>query len=384
MKIIPYAHQNIDSKDIEEVIKALKSEWLTQGPKVREFELALCKYTGAKYAVAVSNGTAALHLSVLALNIGKGHKVVTSPITFSASANCAVYVGAKPLFVDIDEQTYHIDIEKLRVLLKDSSRRKNIKAVIPVHLMGAVCDIREIRIICSRWGIRVIEDAAHALGSKYAYGNKCFKVGGCDYSDITIFSFHPIKNITTGEGGAVLTNNKQIHERLMRLRHHGIVKKSKKIGWAYDIPEVGFNYRITDFQCALGISQLKKLDNITGVRGKLVETYNRYLSKIKQIKLPYARPFTSPAYHLYVIRVLNNKRDKLYSFLKSRNILTQVNYMPVHLFSFYKQKFSYKPGDFPAAELYSKECLSLPLYVGLSNSQQLRVINSVRDFFENE
>ena len=394
MKYISYSHQCIKEDDIKEVIKVLKSDFITQGPKVKEFEDCLCDYVGAKYAVAVSSGTAALHLAMLSLNVGKNDYIITSPITFSATANCALYVGAAPLFVDIDPKSYHMDINKLADLLRSQSNKKKIKVVIPVHFMGTIAEIEAIKRICDKYNIKIVEDAAHALGSQYkAYSKKSglsawFKVGGCNHSDISIFSFHPIKNITTGEGGAILTNNKKIYEKCLRLRHHGIVKnktkKATKLNWFYDIPEIGYNYRITDFQCALGISQLKKIEYFIKKKRQLVDNYNQGFSKIKGIQLPFERKDTYTAYHLYVIRVPQYLRNKLHLFLKQKNIMTQINYIPVHLLSFYRKRLGYKKGDFPEAEKYYRECLSLPLYPDLTYSQQLKIIELVKNFLDNE
>lgn len=387
--IIPYSHQYIDNNDIKEVVKVLKSDWLTQGPKIREFEKNLCRYTGAKYAVAVSSGTSALHLSMLALDIKRGDEIITSPITFSASANCALYVNARPLFIDIDDKTYHLDIDKLKNFLKVPSQRRRVKAIIPIHFMGTVADIIEIKRICDRYGIKIVEDAAHALGAKYRVKgqgsrgkderDRWIKIGSCRNSDITIFSFHPIKHITTGEGGAILTNDRKIYNLALNFRHHGIVRPKNSF-WSYDIPSIGFNYRITDFQCALGLSQLKKLDRMVKIRRDLVETYNNRLSEIGGIRLPYEREGTYASYHLYVIRVPEDKRDRLYRYLKKHCIYTQVNYIPVHLFSYYRNVFRYKWGDFPITERYFKECLSLPLYVGLSKLDQSKVIKDIKEF----
>jgi UDP-4-amino-4,6-dideoxy-N-acetyl-beta-L-altrosamine transaminase len=381
-KLIPYGHQYIDSADVKEVMNVLSSDWITQGPKVKQFEDALCKYTGVKYAVAVSSGTAALHLSMMALGIGKENKVITSPITFSASANCAIYVKARPLFIDIDDQTYHLDTGKLRDFLRIPSCRKQVKVIIPVHFMGTVADIAEIKNICDKYGIKVVEDAAHALGAKYKFKGSWVSVGSCIHSDAAIFSFHPIKHITTGEGGAVLTNSKKIYEKALRLRQHGIIKKRSRIQWSYDISEIGFNYRLTDFQCALGISQLKKINKIVSRRRELVSCYNEHFSKMKEIKLPYEKPGTFASYHLYVIRDRENKRNDLYNYLRRNGILSQVNYIPIHLLSYYKKNFGYRNGDFLVAEKYFKECLSLPLYFGLTDSQQKEVINRVKEFYK--
>ena len=387
MKQIPYSRQSVDPDDIKGVTKALKSDWLTQGPRVKEFEEALAGYTGAKYAVAVSSGTAALHLSMLTLGIKGGDSIITSPITFSASANCALYVGARPSFVDIDDSTYHMDTDKLEAYLKKPSNRKNVKAVVPVHLMGTVADVAAVKKACAKYGISVVEDAAHALGARYGLKGRSprvkdrwVKVGSCRHSDVTIFSFHPIKHITTGEGGALLTNDGNIYKAAMNARHHGIVK-SKKASWQYDIPSIGFNYRITDFQSALGISQLKKLDKMVSARRDLVSVYNRHLSKIGRIKLPHERQDTYASYHLYVIRVPQTGRNRLYAHLKKNGISTQVNYIPVHLLSYYKDTFGYGWNDFPVAERYYKECLSLPLYAGLTGPDQMKVIRTIERFF---
>lgn len=395
MKKISYSRHYIDSADIKEVVKSLKSDCITQGPKIKEFEYTLCEYTGAKYAVVLSSGTAALHLSMLALEIGKGDEIITSPVTFSATANCALYVRGIPRFVDIDDKTYHMSIEKLKDFLKVPSQRRRIKAVIPVHLMGTIMDVIEVKKLSDRYGIKVIEDAAHALGARYSLNQSsinAIKIGNCYHSDIAILSFHAIKHITTGEGGAVLTNSKEIYEKIIRLRHHGIVKNIRGINdrhllsysrqlWFYDIPQIGFNYRITDFQCALGISQLKKLDSAVIIRRKLVDAYRRGLSGIEEIRLPYERRNTYASYHLFVIRVPASKRDRLYNYLRNNDIYTQINYIPVHLFSYYRKKLGYKWGDFPVAERYFQECLSLPLFVGLSKSAQAKVINLTKKFF---
>jgi dTDP-4-amino-4,6-dideoxygalactose transaminase len=318
---------------------------------------------------------------MMALGVGQNDETVTSPITFSASANCALYVGAIPKFVDINDTAYHLDVEKLKDFLKKPSERRRVKAVIPVHFMGTVSDVRAIKNICDKYRIKIVEDAAHALGAECKCGNKWLKVGHSGHSDITIFSFHPIKHITTGEGGAVLTNNKDIYERALRLRHHGIFRSDNWPRWRYDISEIGFNYRITDFQCALGISQMKRLNKMVDKRRRLVRRYNHAFSGISEIRLPQERKGTRASYHLYVIRVPADKRNLLYDHLRGKGILTQVNYIPVHLLSFYKKAFGYKEGDFPVAERYYKECLSLPLYPGLSERDQARVINEVRRFF---
>lgn len=391
MKNIPYSHQSINSVDIRQVTEVLKSDWLTQGPRIKEFEDALCEYTGAKYAVAVSSGTAALHLAVLALDVGKQDKLLTSPVTFSASANCALYVGAKPEFIDIDDNTYHLDIHRLEDFLKVPSQKEGVKVVILVHFMGTVADIVAIREICERYGIRVVEDAAHAMGGRYKVGDEWIDVGSCSHSDITVFSFHPIKHITTGEGGAVLCNDRTIYESVLRFRHHGITKEDRAASsllqscheqdWYYDIRQVGFNYRITDFQCALGVSQLYRLNSMVERRRELVRLYNIAFAGIEQIRLPYERGGSYASYHLYVIRVPPDSRDGLYRYLRDNGVYCQVNYIPAHLFTFYQRELRCQDGDFPVAERFFRECLSLPLYPTLSDWDQRRVIDTIRKFF---
>ena len=392
MRTIPYSRQSIDEDDIKAAVKALESDWLTQGPMVRKLEEAVSRYAGARYCAVLASGTAALHLSMMALGIGAGDKIVTSPITFSASANCALYVGARPSFVDIDDRTYHLDVEKLSRFLKARSNRKALKAVVAVHFMGTVSDIEGIRELCDRYGVRLIEDAAHALGARYRSGKGWLKVGSCSHSDATILSFHPIKHITSGEGGAVLTNDKALYERILRFRHHGIIKnynrtsssmrKFRDEGWFYDIPEIGFNYRITDFQSALAASQLGKLERFVERRRRIAALYNTSFSDIRRIRLPYEEKGTLASYHLYVIRVPAARRSALYSYLRKNGISSQVNYIPVHLLDYYQRRLGYGWGDFPAAERYFTECLSLPLYTSLTRADQLRVIDAVRGFFK--
>ena len=390
MKLIPYGRQWVDDEDRKAVEAVLNSDWLTQGPVLKQFEDALCSYTGAKYAVAVANGTIALHLSLLALGIGKEDKVITSPITFAASASCAIYVGARPDFVDINDQTYHMDLNRLADYLKSPSRRKNVKVVIPVHFMGTVVDMKALAEVCAPYGIKIVEDAAHALGAAYADGKRYARIGSCLHSTAAIFSFHPIKHITTGEGGAVMTNDIKIYEALLKFRHHGIVRNSKNVSaymkkfsdepWFYDIPQAGYNFRLNDIQCALGVSQIKKIDAFVSRRREMAARYNQALSGIKEIRLPFELPGTTAAYHLYVIRVPARKRNDLYVFLRGQGIGTQINYIPLHLFSMYEQ-FGFRPGNFPVAEKYFEECLSLPLYPLLSDEGHQRIIECVRQFF---
>jgi len=392
MTAIPQGRQSIDDLDIQSVAQTLRSAWITQGPKVKEFEEALCAYTGAKHAVAVSSGTAALHLCMLALGIGPEDCLITSPITFAASANCALYVGAHPYFVDINEKTWHIDVDRIEAQLKVCSRRNRKTVLVPVHFMGTVVDMVRLHEICRTYGVRIVEDAAHALGATYLVGSDNWaRIGSCYHSDMTIFSFHPIKHITTGEGGAVLTNNSSLYNHLVRLRHHGITKHSDPLSsilkraqenlWFYDIPEVAYNFRITDFQCALGLSQLRKLDGMVQQRRNLAKAYNNAFSTVEQITTPFEKEGTSGSYHLYTIRVPEDCRDDLYSYLRRRDIYTQVNYIPTHLFTYYQRELDCRDGDYPVAEQFFNECLSLPMYPGLSDRDQTYVISSIEEFF---
>jgi perosamine synthetase len=376
--MIPYGRQTITQADVQAVVAALRSDWLTQGPRVDAFEEALCRTTGARYCVAVSSGTAALHLAMLALEIGPGDTVLTSPITFSASANCAAYVGARPGFVDIDAETYHMSPDRLEHHLR--SRRDKVRAIVPVHFMGTVADMAAYSRIGARYGVPIVEDTAHALGASYDDRGTARRVGSCTHADISILSFHPIKHITTGEGGALLTNDRRLYERARRFRHHGMTRPASRPRWFYDIPELGFNYRITDIQCALGISQLSRLKRYRRIRHELVKAYNRRFRGNPNITLPHERPGTTPSYHLYVIQVPEAKRQGLYDHLRQKGIATQVNYIPVHLLSYYRNTFGYKAGDFPNAERYYRRCLSLPLFPGLSDRQQRRVIAEVNRF----
>jgi len=382
--LIPYGRQFIDDEDIQEVIKTLKSDFITQGPKIKEFESALCEYTEAKYAVAVSNGTAALHISCLAAGIRHNHEVITSPITFVASANCILYCGGKPVFADVQEDTINIDPEEI-----ERKITRNTKAVIPVHFAGHPCDLEEIYAIAKKNNLIVIEDACHALGAEY----KGSKIGSCKYSDLTVFSFHPVKSITTGEGGAVLTNNKKLYEKLLMLRNHGITKDPTKFtinhqlstindygSWYYEMQELGFNYRLTDFQCGLGLIQLKKLDKFIQRRREIVEIYNKELSKIDEIILPKERPYVKSSWHIYYIRLKNfQKRKKVFERLRKKGIGVQVHYIPVHLQPYYRNNFGYKEGDYPKAENYYNSTITLPLFVKLNKKQINYILNKIKE-----
>jgi UDP-4-amino-4,6-dideoxy-N-acetyl-beta-L-altrosamine transaminase len=375
MRIIPYGHQWIDEDDIKEVVKVLKSDWITQGPKVKEFEDALCKYTGAKYAVAVSSGTAALHIACLSAGIKEDDEVITSPITFVASANCVLYCGGRPVFADIQEDTVNIDPDEIKKKIT-----KRTKAIIPVHFAGHPCDLEEIYSIAKEHNLIVIEDAAHALGAEY----KGSKIGSCKYSDMTILSFHPVKSITTGEGGAVLTNNKEFYKKLSMFRNHGITKDKNKMSrfngpWYYEMQELGFNYRITDFQCALGISQLKKLDKFIQRRRDIVEIYGEAFKNNEYFDLPQETKYAKSSWHLYPIRLKNKyktKKNEIFYELRKKQLGVQVHYIPVYYHPFY-QRLGYKKGLCPKAEEFYERKISIPLYQHMSNNDVKYVINVI-------
>ena len=376
MKIIPYGRQWVDKSDIREVIKVLKSDWLTQGPKIKEFEDALCDYTGAKYAVAVSSGTAALHIACLVAGINSGDEVITSPITFVASANSILYCGGKPVFADIQKDTVNVDPEEIKKKISP-----NTKALMPVHFAGHPCDLEEIKEIAQKHNLLVIEDAAHTLGAEY----KKSKIGSCKYSDMTIFSFHPVKHITTGEGGAVLTNQKDLYQRLLLFRNHGITKDKKKMTkfdgpWYYEMQKLGFNYRITDLQCALGINQLKKLEKYIERRRELVSIYNKELSEIDKIILPYEKPHVKSSWHIYYIRLKDaSKRRLIFEELQKSNIGVQVHYIPVYLQPYYQKNFDYQMGNCPKAEEYYNSTITLPLYPKMADKDIQYIIKILKN-----
>ena len=374
MKMIPYGRQWITKEDISAVVKVLKSDWITQGPKIAEFERTVAKYCGARYAVAVSSGTAALHVACLAAGIKQGDEVITSPVTFVASANCVLYCGGKPVFADIEEKTANIDAFEI-----EKKINKKTKAIIPVDFAGHPCDLDAILKIAKKRGLLVIEDAAHSLGAKY----KGKKIGGL--ADMTILSFHPVKHITTGEGGMVLTNDKKLYSRLLLYRTHGITRDPEELednhgAWYYEMKVLGYNYRITDIQCALGISQLKRLDYFVKRRREIAEIYKKELSSIKAIELPAEEDSCRSSYHLYVIRVKDKtKRAGIFQQLRTKGIMANVHYIPVHLHPYYRQNFGYKKGDFPIAEDYYQRAISLPIYPKMNLNQVKRIIIAVKD-----
>ena len=376
--MIPYGKQQIDSEDIKSVEEVLNSDFLTTGPKIKEFEEKICEFVGCKYAVAVNSGTSALHIACLAAGLKKGDELITSPITFAASANCALYCNAKPVFVDVNKQGL-IDEDQI-----EDKITKKTKIIIPVHYTGLPCEIDKIRKIANENNLIIIEDACHALGAKY----KDSKIGDCKYSDMTIFSFHPVKHITTGEGGMITTNSKELYEKLLILRTHGISKeklsteKRESESWYYEMLSLGYNYRITDIQCALGINQLRKINKFITKRRSLVERYNQAFKNNKNIETIREGEDKFNPYHLYVIKLGNEKiRKELFNYLKEKEIFCQIHYIPVYWHPYY-EKLGYKKGICPNAEGFYKKILSLPLYPELSFSQQDFVIKSILDFFK--
>lgn len=367
-KYIPYGRQNIDEDDIDAVVQVLRSDYVTTGPKVLEFEECVAKYCGAKYAVAIANGTAALHAACIAAGIGKGDEVITTPITFVASSNCVLYCGGTPVFADIDEKTYNIDPDDI-----ERKITKRTKAIIAVHFAGQPCDMERINEIAKKHNLIVIEDAAHALGAEYK-GKKI----GC-ISDMTTFSFHPVKHITTGEGGMILTNNKDLYEKLKLARAHGITKDTAQMekcdgGWYYEQITLGYNYRITDFQCALGISQMKKLDKFVEERRKIAGIYDSAFADNDKIITPYQSEDGKSAYHLYVIKISNRK--DMFDKLRDSGIGVIVHYIPVYTQPYYRHN-GYENTKCERAEEYYECALSLPIYPGLSKENQQYVIDKV-------
>ena len=388
MKTIPYGHQWIDKSDIEEVVKVLRSDWITQGPKVKEFEDAFCRYTGVKYVVAVSSGTAALHIACLAAGIKSGNEVITSPITFVASANCILYCGGKPVFADIQEDTVNISPQEIA-----SKITKRTKAIIPVHFAGHPVDLEEIYKIARKHNLIVIEDAAHALGAEYRVNGKWLKVGNCVHSDMTIFSFHPVKPITTGEGGMVVTNNKEYYEKLLMFRTHGITKDPLRFTpyalrsncpWYYEMQLLGYNYRLTDIQCALGISQLKKLDKFIKRRREIVKIYKEAFKGNEFFDLPVEKNYAKSSWHLYPIRLKDkykNKKKAIFHKMRKKGLGIQVHYIPVY-WQLYYQQLGYKKGLCPNAEKYYEEAITLPLFPKMNNRDVEDVVNAVKKVVE--
>jgi len=381
-KKIPYGRHNITDEDIEAVVNVLKSDFLTQGPNIKLFEDAFAKYVGAKYAIAVSNGTAALHLCTLALNVKPGHKVITTPITFVASANCVRYCGGEVIFADIDPETYLLDINKVRKLLQNDVK-KEIKGIIPVNFAGRVVDLEAFKALADEFGCWIIEDACHSPGGySYSQSNEKILSGSGKCSDLSIFSFHPVKHIAAGEGGMITTNDELLYKKILNLRTHGIQQDpNKKIEnhgvWYYEMQELGYNYRLTEFQAALGLSQLNRADLGIGRRIEIAKKYETAFRNSSYIK-HHSGLIGGHAYHLYVIEVDN--RSDLVNYLREKNIFVQIHYIPSHTMPYYRQ-FGWKNGDLPFAEKYYTRCLSLPMYPTLTNDEQEFVINQIHNFY---
>lgn len=375
---ISYGRQNITEEDVEAVVKALTSDFLTQGPKVKEFEEQFAQYVDAKYSVAVSNATAGLHIAALALGLKQGERVITTPITFAASANCVRYGGGEVWFADIDPDTYLISYEKVKELL-ESKPRGFFSGIIPVDFAGLPVDMEKFRYLADEYNLWIIEDACHAPGAYFIDTNgQTVKAGSNLYSDCTVFSFHPVKHIACGEGGMVTTNSKEIYERLIKLRTHGITKENmceNHGGWYYEMQILGFNYRLTDIQAALGITQLAK--NHIGV-DRRNEIAQRYQEAFKgEVKFQNVPENTYNAYHLFVIEV--EDRKGLYDALRKQGIYAQIHYIPVHQLPYYK-KIGYTEADLTKAEHYYAHCISLPMYPTLTNEEQDFVISKVKEF----
>lgn len=382
--MIPYGRHWIDDDDIKAVVEVLKSDWLTQGPAIEQFEHAIAEYCGVRYAVAVSSGTAALHIACLAAGLGKGDILWTSPNTFVASANCALYCGARPDFVDIDPHTYNMSINALEARLSESEKKGRLpKIVIPVHFAGQSCEMEKIQWLSKKYGFTVIEDACHAIGGSY----KGSKIGSCTFSDMAVFSFHPVKIITTGEGGMILTNNNDLYQKLILLRTHGITRDSAFMegesegDWYYQQIELGMNYRITDIQTALGLSQFRRIDKFVTRRHELAERYNKTLSDLPLV-LPWQHPDTYSAIHLYVVRLKLNKlrktRKMIFDLLRQKRIGVNVHYIPVHTQPYYKNR-GFLLGDFPEAERYYNESLTIPLYPAMTDEDHEHVVSTLKE-----
>lgn len=369
INFIPYGKQSIDEDDINSVVEVLKSDFLTTGPKIKEFEEELCKYTNAKYCVTVANGTAALHLASLVL-LNKGDKILTTPNSFVATSNSILYVEAKPIFVDIKEEG-NIDLDLCEEELKKDS---SIKAIYVVHFSGNIANQKKLKYLKESYNIKILEDCAHSLGATF----EGIKAGSCENSDCSILSFHPVKHITTGEGGAVTTNSKEIYEKLLELRAHGIKRLPEFAPWYYEMHSLGFNYRITDIQAALGISQLRKLDSFVKRRKEIALKYDKAF--LNSVVKPLYSFTNNSSYHLYVVKVnfskLNTSKTEFFNKMREKNIGLQLHYIPINKQPYYKS-LGYGNEETPIMNRYYEECFSLPIYASLSNEEQEYVIKTL-------
>ena len=382
--MIYYGKQSINEADIQAVEEVLRSDFLTQGPDVERFERAVADYCGARYAVAVCNATSALHIACLAAGLGHGDILWTSPITFVASANCARYCGSDVDFVDIDEKTYNMSADCLEEKLRKAKLEGKLpKMVIPVHLAGQSCDMQRIHALAEEYGFAVTEDASHAVGADYLNT----KVGSCAFSDMTVFSFHPVKIITTGEGGMVLTNREDLYEKLLLYRSHGITRNAADMThepdgpWYYQQIDLGFNYRMTDLQAALGCSQMDRLDTFVTRRRELVARYDAALQELP-VKTPYVMEGANPSWHLYIVRAvldqIGKTKQQIFEEMKEKGITLNLHYIPVHRQPYY-ERLGFRQGDFPESEKYYEEAFTLPLYYELTDGEQGEIIGAFKD-----
>lgn len=389
MEFIPYGRQNITEEDIDAVVNVLKSDYLTQGPKVPEFEQAIKNHCNVQHALAMNSATSALHAACLALDVGKGDIVWTTPITFVASANCALYCGATVDFVDIDSQTYNLSVQSLEQKLETAKKQDKLpKVVIPVHLCGQPCDMATIYKLSQEYGFSIIEDASHAIGGSY----QSKPIGNCQYSDITIFSFHPVKIITTAEGGVATTNSDELAQKMDLLRSHGITRETELMThepdgpWYYQQIDLGFNYRMTEMQAALGVSQIERLKSITDRRHEIAKRYNEKLANLS-VTVPFQIEESYSGLHLYVIRLklddIKATHLEVFNALREANIGVNLHYIPVHLQPYYQKHFGFKVGNFPQAEQYYKEAISLPLYPDLTEEQQDYIVETLEGILKN-
>ncbi len=393
--MIPYGKQNITQEDIQAVTEALKGDYLTQGPAILAFEEAFAQYIGCKYAVAVSNGTAALHLSALALGVSEGDKVITTPLTFAASANCIRYCGGEIVFSDIDSQSYLLDLNKVEKLL-EASPKGTYKGIIPVDFAGAPVNLEALKTLAKKYNLWIIEDACHAPGGYFMdCSNKKQNCGNGNFADLAIFSFHPVKHIATGEGGMITTNDEKLYQKLLTLRSHGITRTTELFknttdfangtenhngnypGWYMEMQELGYNYRFTDFQAALGISQLSRADEGIERRKAIAKKYEKAFLHKDYVE-GQSGYIEGHAYHLYIIEVKD--RLGLYNHLKANNIHAQIHYIPCHLMPYY-QELGWKENDFPQVENYYKQCISLPMYPTLTDEEQDFVIQTIEKYY---
>jgi UDP-4-amino-4,6-dideoxy-N-acetyl-beta-L-altrosamine transaminase len=391
MRAIPYGRQNITAEDIAIVVATLQSDYLTQGPMITAFEEAFARYIGSTYAVAVANGTAALHLCTLALEVKPGQKVITTPITFAASANCVRYCGGEVVFADIDPETYLIDYTSVEKLL-EVAPIGTYQGIIPVDFAGRAVDLEKFKTLATKYNLWIIEDSCHSPGGYFtdSKGN-IQNCGNGNFADLAIFSFHPVKHIASGEGGMVTTNDEKLYKKLLQLRTHGIVKSEELYtnsiafaggdshypGWYMEIQDLGFNYRLTDFQAALGLSQLKRADEGIIRRHEIAKTYNDSFKNKSFIK-GQSGVVEGHAYHLYILEV--EDRLGLYNYLRAQNIFAQIHYIPCHLMPYYRQ-FGWAEGDMPVAETYYKHCISLPMYPTLTDEEQHFVIDKIISYY---